>query len=83
MSPAEFRATLKQLGFAANDTHHDEGISRFARFAGVTRRTVGRWASGQLRLPQHISVLLRLMVKARISADKADRLLNHREHVPR
>lgn len=73
MTGAEFQDALRKLSFAQGNAPNDLGQSAFARFVGVRTRAVADWTvKGP---PGPIITLLRLMLAAKISAERARKLL--------
>jgi len=75
MNARQYRAAIKQLGFAQSDRPHDVGVSAASRFFEVGEVTGRRWAMEDHGPPAPVVVCLRLMLAAGISADKARKLL--------
>lgn len=73
MTADEFRAALQRLGFAESDAANDLGLSAAARFFGTEPKTVRNWAAKGPPAP--VAVCLRLMLKLRLTAPKARKLL--------
>lgn len=65
MTPAQFRATIKQLGLSQAGA---------GRFLGVSDRTARRWASGEYPIPPHVINLLTLMVRLKLTPAAVDRI---------
>lgn len=73
MTPDQFRAAVRELGFAMSGKANDEGISAAARFFGRAPRTARAWsAEGP---PPEVAIALRLMLAGGIDAAKAGQLL--------
>ena len=54
MTPAEFRETLKALGWSQRD---------LASRLGVTQSSVSRWCTGSLELPQYAAAYLEVVIE--------------------
>lgn len=61
MEGIAFRAALKRLGLP---------LYKAADFLGVSSSTVRNWANGRARVPQHVAMLLHLMVAMKLTPDK-------------
>jgi hypothetical protein len=62
MTPDEYRKIYAALGLTQ--------VS-MGRFLGFDARTSRRWAAGNLQVPQHVEMLLRIMIKYKISPNDA------------
>jgi hypothetical protein len=65
MTPDEYRDTYAALGL----TQLGAG-----RFLGYDIRTSRRWASGDLEIPRHVQMLLRLMLHYGIAPEEASKV---------
>lgn len=61
MPPAEFEAVIDQV---ANGSR-----TEFGRMIGIDRRTVRAYLAGEHDVPWHLTVLLRLLAKRRVSLE--------------
>lgn len=66
MSPEDFRAAIARLGMPQAGTS-DNGVDAFL---GVDARTVRRWASGEIVVPDSVEMLLRIMMAHRFRPDR-------------
>lgn len=66
MTPKQLRIAIAHLGFAQSGREDDQGISAFARWIGITPRTVMGWLSGRGKVHPAIDKLLRLMVRLKL-----------------
>jgi len=53
MTPDEYRAALKKIGYSQ---------AKFAKLVGATPRTGQKWALGETRIPNLAAILLRLFL---------------------
>lgn len=60
MSPTQFSTALKLLHLSQ---------AGFAKLVDVSRRQVGRWATGATTVPLSIEIIVRLLVNKRITLD--------------
>lgn len=61
MDGITFRATLERL---------DMPLYKAAIFLGVSDATIRNWANDRARVPQHVGMLLRLMIALKLTPDK-------------
>lgn len=61
MEEIAFRAALKRLGLP---------LYKAAGFLGVSSSTVRNWANGRARVPQHVAMLLHLMIAMKLTPEK-------------
>lgn len=73
MSAHEYRTVIARLGFAESDHPDDLGVSAAGRFFGAAPATGRNWA--RQGPPAAVTVCLRLMLAAKINAQKARKLL--------
>jgi DNA-binding transcriptional regulator YiaG len=66
MSPDDYRATLAALNLSQMGA---------AKLLGVDERTSRRWAIGERPVPEPVSRFLRLLLAAKISPERALRLI--------
>jgi DNA-binding transcriptional regulator YiaG len=60
VTPKQFKAAIEALGLSQG---------RAARLCGFHARTAKRWAGGQRKVPEPVSILLRLMQAGKISIE--------------
>jgi DNA-binding transcriptional regulator YiaG len=60
MTTEQYNAALDKLGFNQQAA---------GRLFGVGKRTAGRWAQGQARIPAAVAMLLQLMVKKKLKLE--------------
>jgi hypothetical protein len=65
MSPHEFRAAITAL---------DLNMSNGARFLHIDRRTAGSYASGRLKVPALVAMLLSVMTHSKISPERVSEI---------
>lgn len=65
MTPAQYRCILKRLGLSQR---------KAGPFLGVNERTSRKWIAGDSPVPLSAALLLRLMVKLKLSPDEVKRL---------
>lgn len=63
MSPHQYRAALAKL---------DISQVKAAHLLGVDPRTSRAWALEQARIPESVAIVLRLMVKGKITVDDVE-----------
>jgi len=69
MTPTDFREACKRLGLSTG--------AQAATLLGVTLRAVRHYEAGTRAIPEPVSRLLRLLIVARITPDRALRYLRH------
>lgn len=62
MTGEQFKAAIYALGF--------ERQSDCAELIGCQPRTVRKWISGELPVPRHIALLVRLMIKYQVKPEE-------------
>lgn len=69
MDGLSFREALKSLNLP---------LYKAAEFLGVSDATVRNWANDRARIPQHVAMLLRLMIALKLTPEKVNEWLEER-----
>jgi transcriptional regulator with XRE-family HTH domain len=64
MTPMQYRAAIEKLGLSQRAA---------AAFLGVDERTSRRWALDEAQIPESVAMLLRLMVRLKLTPDDVRR----------
>lgn len=64
MTPTEFKTIIAKLGFSQEAA---------GEWLGVSRRQGQRWAAGDREIPKSVGMLLRVMMKHKITIDQVDK----------
>jgi DNA-binding transcriptional regulator YiaG len=60
MTAMQYRAAIEKLGLSQQGA---------ARFLGVGERTSRRWALDEVRVPESVAMLLRLMIRLKLKPE--------------
>lgn len=61
MTPKQYADAIERLGLSQRAA---------GRFLGVDERTSRKWIAGDARIPESVALLLRLMIKLKLSPDE-------------
>jgi DNA-binding transcriptional regulator YiaG len=61
MTPKQYAEAIDRLGLSQRSA---------GKFLGVDERTSRKWIAGDARIPESVALLLRLMIKLKLSPDE-------------